>query len=204
MRNARRLVTACATSIALMGVGAPLAAADATGPVLTAEAVRGALPPTERVLWDALTDDERTQTLEILGDDGFGDPAAVDEIEARWDEVEVVEEAGGDPSGTRATARTHWYSQNWTILGITYTEIKTTIGFTANGSKVVSVNRCYGTYTNYVPLRSISSASWSESTATTATCKTEWSLGRPLQPTVTGVQGLRVSGDGVLLLTWKV
>lgn len=141
MRNARRLVTACATSIALMGVGTPLAAADATGPVLTAEAVRGALPPTERVLWDALTDDERTQTLEILGDDGFGNPAAVDEIEARWDEVEVVEEAGGDPSGTRATARTHWYSQNWTILGITYT---------------------------------------------------------------TGIQGLRVSGDGVLLLTWKV
>lgn len=204
MRNARRFFIAWATSVALVGVGAPLAAADADVPVLTPEAVRGALPPAERVLWDALTDEERTQTLEILGDDDFGNPAAVDDVEMRWDEVEVVEEEGGDPAGTRATARTHWYSQNWTILGITYTEVKTTIGFTANGSKIVSVNRCYGTYTNYVPLRSISSASWHESTATTATCKTEWSLGRPLQSTVTGIQGLRVSGDGVLLLTWKV
>jgi hypothetical protein len=172
--------------------------------VLTADAVRVALPHEERVKWDALTDAERARSLAILSDADFGNPGAADVVEDRWDEVDVVETQANASSGSRSTQRSHWYSQKWTSLGVTYTDVKTTVGWTANGSNVVSVNRCYGTYTNYVPLRSISSASWWTKAATNVTCKTEWSLGRPLQSTVTGVQGLRVSGDGVLLQVWKV
>lgn len=72
-------------------------------------------------------------------------------------------------------------------LRVTYTEITTTVGYSYSGSRVTGVNRCYGTFVNYVPMRSIDKNSWSSTSGGTATCKTEWQLGRPLQPTVTGI-----------------
>lgn len=209
MRRSHRSGIAVASVVVLAGLCAPTAAGMESGPgaepgALTAEAVRAGLPQGERAKWDALTDEDRARSLAILSDVDFGNPGAADVVEDRWDEVDVVETQANASTRARSMQRSHWYSQKWTIFGVTYTEVTTTVGWTANGSNVVSVNRCYGTYTNYVPLRSISSASWSTKAATNVTCKTEWSLGRALQPTVTGVQGLRVSGDGVLLLVWKV
>jgi hypothetical protein len=78
------------------------------------------------------------------------------------------------------------------------------MGYTTSGGTVIGVNRCYGTYVNYVPLRSISSSSWYTLGNGLADCWTEWTLGRPLQPTVTGIQGLRVNGWGTILKTWYV
>ena len=103
-----------------------------------------------------------------------------------------------------AAERTTWVRQQWKVFGVTYTEITTTVGYGYPGSRVTGVNRCYGTFVNYVPMRSIDKNSWSSTSGGTATCKTVWQLGRPLQPTVTGIQGLKVNGRGTILQKWLV
>lgn len=153
----------------------------------------------------------KRQTLDILADPEFDVPGAEDAVESRWDELTVVVEdevsaVVDSPADVRsaATSRSRTFTQNWKIAGITYTSVSTTVGWTASGSTVLSINRYYGSYVNFVPLRSISSASWSSRAVTSATCKTEWTLGRPLQSAVKGAQGLKVNAVGTLLQTWKV
>jgi hypothetical protein len=67
----------------------------------------------------------------------------------------------------------------------------------------VSVNRCYGTYVDYVPLRSVADESRYTLGNGLADCWTEWTLSRPLQSTVTGIQGLRVNGWGTIVKRWN-
>lgn len=216
MNNLKR-----ATAVAIARVFTFMATPGATAsePAITANAAREPLPPAERSKRDLLTEAEQSESIRILADEDFGTPGRESAAQNQWDHVEVTEEDGttytsgptlspeasaAQSAAVASTSRSHWYEQSWKILGITSTKIRTTIGWTANGFNVTSVDRCYGTNENYAPFRSIDKASWFESTATTATCRTDRSLDRPLQSTVTGVHGLRASRDGVLLLTWEV
>lgn len=204
-------VAVLSLSLGSAGPAAAAVSADPAATKITVSDVRDSLPSAERDKWDALSDDEKSRTLEILSDLRFGAPGAEHAAEGLWSEVDVVERSGAttrltDRRGATVAAaeRSKWYQQYWTILGVRYTEITTTIGWTYSGSRITSVPRCYGTYVNYVPLRSIDKNSWSEFSSSSATCKTEWSLSRPLQSTVTGVQGLKVDVNGKLLQTWSV
>ena len=184
------------------------------------------MPSEEQQQWHQLSETDQQTTLEILNDERFGIPEEADSLEEQWDELAVNEDIddatdpGAVPSfdlssysktagaSTMATARTYdrttSYTQRWTILGVTYLEMRTTIGYTTRSGNVLGVNRCYGFYVNYVPFRTIAHTSWHSKTSTTATCKTEWTLARPFQATVTGIQGLKVNGSGKTVQTWRV
>ncbi len=102
------------------------------------------------------------------------------------------------------TGRTSSVTQYWSILGIDYTKITTTIGYTTSGGRVTDVSRCYGSYVNYVPIRSIDKESWHTLGNGLADCWTEWTLHRPVQSSKTGIQGLRVNGYGGITKRWNV
>lgn len=172
---------------------------------VTATIVEANLQGKALVAWKSLTKAKKSLTVKILSERFFGVPSQAARLQSKYSELKVNNDRSAGPVTLAASmTRTSWVRQNWTIFGITYTEIMTTMGYTTSGSTVTGVNRCYGTYVNYVPLRSISSNSWYTLGNGLADCWTEWTLGRPLQSTVTGIQGLRVNGYGQILRIWSV
>jgi hypothetical protein len=190
-----------------MAAIAARAAESASDSRPTGSAIEASLTGKALVEWRSLGNAKKAVTLEILSDGVFGLPSEAAAMQQKYPELEVTTERANaliEPTLLAATTRTTWVRQNWTIFGITYTEVKTTMGYTTSNGMVTDVNRCYGSYVNYVPLRSISSNSWYTLGNGLADCWTEWTLGRPLQPTVTGIQGLRVDGWGKILKVWEV
>lgn len=183
------------------------AAQDGQGDQVTVDMVDASLSGSEQQAWRNLSVDQKNATVRILNESEFGNPGAMADMEGRHSELDVAV-SSSSPSDEVTVAsgeRESWVQQDWKIFGITYTSATTRMGYTYQDSKVVSVERCYGSYYNYVPLRSIDHNSWSSIDANgRATCKTEWSLSRPLQGTVYGTQGLQVDGDGNILQTWEV
>lgn len=104
--------------------------------------------------------------------------------------------------GIMAVRRSAWSERRWTILGITYTSVRTTFDYSTSSGRVTAGHLCYGTYVNYVPLRSIDKSSGYTLGNGLGTCETRWTLGRPFQATATGIQGLRVNGYGTIVSTW--
>lgn len=216
----------------LLGVAASVAlptsmfaapAAAAAPEVLTMDQVAAALPAAELQKWNALPEAAKQQTLRILADPSFAVPGGEVEVEARWPQVDIGSTTSVTTTKTNPLAATSnapatggvttqavgscvsRYTQWWKMLGITYAEVTTSVGYGYNGSTVTSVNRCYGTWKNYVPLRSIGQYSWYTAlSGGTVTCKTEWSLSRPLQPTEWGIQGTKVNRNGTILQRWSI
>lgn len=210
MKGTRFLALVTSVLAMTLSLGAPATAAPSTTAVSTA-AITANLTGDNLAKWQALTDGQRIATARILSDPAYGIPSEAPGLTRKYagalkvtDTTESTTESTTVALATATVSRTSWVRQNWTILGITYTEVKTTIGYTTSGSVVLDVTRCYGTYVNYVPLRSIDSYSWYTLGNGLADCWTEWTLGIPFQSTRTGYQGLRVNGWGTILKVWYV
>jgi hypothetical protein len=176
------------------------------------------LPPEELQIWESLSSSEKEHVVAVLNDPDFGIPGHESEIIKRYPIVRVTDstraQLGAARAQSRRTAgvtaasvgtRSSWIRQTWKILGLTYAEVTTTIDYRYSRSNVTKVLACYGTSVSYVPFRSIDKTNWSSIGADkNANCRTRWTLSRPLHPTETGIQGLRVNGAGQILKTWTV
>lgn len=209
-----RTVLSAGIALALTVGGASTALAATDAPESVAEQASQALPPTELAKWNALTDAEKAQVNQVLENPNFGVPGAQAELEAIYPVLEVQDTvsdtATPSPRGlavttAATTTRSSYYWQNWTILGITYARMQTTINYSVSGSQVTGISACYGVITNYVPLRQFDKINTQAVNSDgTATCRTEVWLSRPLQSTVHGVQGLRVNGYGSIIKRWSL
>jgi hypothetical protein len=209
------VVVAVMAALVALATGAE-AAPPTDGP--TQASIAASLHGDALAKWKALTGTQKALTVRILNEPTFRLPAAEADLQAKYPELQVTESQGTDTDATATTSktalatatsctlvgRTSWVSQYWSILGIDYATVRTTIGYSTSCGVVRSVSRCYGTSTNYVPLRSIDSNSWYTLGNGLADCWTEWTLGRLCCGTTTGIQGLRVDGYGNIIKRWNV
>lgn len=201
-----------AAALTFTGTPGASAAPNDTAPVSQA-AVGASLKGQDLARWKALTASEQRTTTAILSDPEFGLPSAAARLAGKYPQLKVSRsssDVADSPSTNVALAsvyyasRTTSVSQNWTILGVTYTRITTTMGYHVSGATVIDVTRCTNAYTNWIPARSVNASSWSTLGNGLADCWTEWTLDRPFQATQVGYQGLRVNGYGTILKIWYV
>ncbi|MSR99588.1 hypothetical protein FYJ28_12240 [Arthrobacter sp. BL-252-APC-1A] len=171
------------------------------------------LPASEVKKWEALSAEQQAEVIHVLSDprvDSISTTEDAKEISPLLDYEEVsvpatslgtLAERGATTMAT--TRRNAWTEAYWTILGLRYAEVRTTVNYNTSGGRVVSHNACYANYTNHVPLRTIQGTSYTIYGNGKLTCETAWSIARPLQQTQYGYQGIRVNGYGNIEATWN-
>ncbi|MCA0181407.1 MAG: hypothetical protein LCH60_12885 [Actinobacteria bacterium] len=167
--------------------------------------IAAVLPAEQSAAFKQLAQSQQELTAQILADPDFAVPGREQALTAKYRQVAVTKTASDSTNRSLAASgsRSSWVSQNWTILGITYAKVTTTVGYFYNGSSATAIDYCVGNAVNYVPLRTINYyPTTSVNSDGTVTCRTNWTLDRPLQSTAYGVQGLRVNGNGTIVRTW--
>lgn len=199
-----RLRAVLAATIATLSFAAIAPSASASSGPDPAQ-VAAALPTDEASAFKQLAPSQQELTARILADPDFAVPGRERALTAKYREVSVTKTASDATGRTMSVAgsRSSWVSQNWTILGITYAKVTTTVGYFYSGGSATAIDYCVGNYVNYVPLRTINYyPTTSVNSDGTVTCRTNWTLDRPLQGTAYGVQGLRVNGYGTIVRIW--
>lgn len=171
------------------------------------------LPASERAKWNALSADQQRQALNILSGAAIDTITTDAEAKAVSPHLAMATSSftttaakSGEIAATNALAtvrRSAWTEGWWTIFGVRYAEIRTTVDYNTSAGRVVSHNACYNNYTNYVPFRSIQTGSYTIYGNGKLTCETSLSLARPGQATTYGYQGIRVNGYGTIEATWN-
>lgn len=174
---------------------------------VTADDVVRALPESEEKKWQRLSPKQQERTLEILSDPDFLTPAfdlsRNPEVKVSEDSDIATKSVEGEVSVQAVNTRRVW--QNWTIAGIVYAEVTTSISYTSSGASVLSIQNCWTNVVNRVPLRTINWSNYSGLTganAPSAWCKADLAIARPLQSTQYGTQGLLVNGYGTIVTKW--
>lgn len=168
--------------------------------------VTNALSTQQRADLAALPKPQQARTLAILDDPNFGDPSRAEQLMVKYPELNVFN-TEGTAAALSVTQRSRYVQQNWSILGISYATIRTTISFRATEHQVDTILSCWNSSWNAVPgLRSISGHSYSQYNGYLghATCKTDWVIQRLVGGTGSGTQGLKVDGYGVIIQRWSV
>lgn len=207
MRHRTTTVTALLIAVLALLLAPPAQAASPSPAPVTEASVQAHLKGTSLTRWKGLSHRQKATTLAILSDPGFGLPSQAARLDASYPELQITELASSELAATTTsyTSRTSWVRQNWTIFGVVYTELKTSMSYYTYGSVVKSVYRCVNSYVNWVTAtRQITGDSWYTLGNGLADCWTYWEMARPFQSTETGYQGLRVNGYGTILKIWYV
>jgi hypothetical protein len=97
-----------------------------------------------------------------------------------------------------ATYEVHaWYSRAWTIFGITYSSTSLDYYYVTGSGVVLSDHYCSASYSNRVPLRSMSVQVNHFVAGGKGTCVATWTLTKVNFWTDTSNQGMRVNGKSV-------
>lgn len=90
-----------------------------------------------------------------------------------------------------------WYSKAWTIFGITYTSTRLDYYYVTGSGVVLYDHYCTASYTNRIPLRSMSVQVNHYVSGGKGTCVATWTLTKLDFWTDTSAQGMRVNGKGI-------
>ena len=201
-----RILSAIALGVAIAAVNSPSAAfAAEPATVSKLSTVSAALSPGARAELSALSSSQRQRTLAILEDANFGDPSHAVALMNKYPELKV-ENLEGAQATRGVVQRTRYVEQAWSIIGINYASIRTTISFTSTEHQVDAILNCWNSSWNAAPsIRSINGNSYSQYNPSLgqATCKTNWVLNRLVGGSSSGTQGLKVDGYGVILQRWS-
>ncbi|MCE0538888.1 hypothetical protein LWF15_25645 [Kineosporia rhizophila] len=214
-----RAALAGALALGVVGAAAPAYAVtgDDEAPTVAEQAAEH-LPKSELNIWNALSEEQKDTVNEILEDPKFGVPGAAESLERQYPELEVTEQvstasaaevqgAGMFSLAAAATKgkRSVWYQQDWKILMVTYASVRTTINVNYHHNNVTKINSCSNDIGNDLPTRKYTSKNTkSLNSDGTATCRTEVTLKVTGQSMKSGVQGLKISGNGTIVKKWKL
>lgn len=203
---ARNLSAATAISLAVMFAGAARSEAATHGSMVNSSAFVDRLTSSDLAKWRALAPTQQRAALTLLADPrvqrGFATAGQAKAVSRAIDLVESHDTARtAAPAVLRAATATYevhsWYSRTWTIFGIAYTTTQLDYYYVTGAGVVLYDHYCSASYSNRVPLRSMSVQVNHFVGGGKGTCVATWTLTKLNFWTDTSDQGMRVNGRGV-------